>query len=99
VTSIEKSDSTPTVLPIQITVNAMASGVEKSTFKSCAARRGSDIMGTEVADPVTRKSPSTAAYVIRHSTQTTLSRKNDAYARYRTTASSRVYASKRYTGR
>ena len=39
----------------------MASGLATSTLKSLAARRGSVIMGMEVAAPDTRNSPITAA--------------------------------------
>jgi len=47
--------------PSQITASAMASGLVTSTFRSCAARRGRDNMGSEVAAPEMRKSPITAA--------------------------------------
>ena len=56
----------------------MASGLPAKTRTSREARRGNVVMGNEVAAPDTRKSPITAAYVVRHNRQTAFSRTNDA---------------------
>ncbi len=55
-------------------------------------------MGNEVAAPDTRKSPITAAYVTRQRTHTSFRSTNDAYPRYRMTASASVEPTKRYPG-
>src|SRR6266705_2377587 len=69
------------------TATIRASGLATKTRRSRYARRGNEVMGKVVAAPDTRKSPITAAYVVRHSRQTALSSTNEAYARYRITAS------------
>src|SRR5262245_12219248 len=93
-----KNASAEPAPPTKSSARAIANGVDASTLKSAAARRGMLSMGMEVAAPETMKSPITAAYVIRHSTQTSFSTTNDAYPRYRITASPSVDPAKRYAG-
>src|SRR4051794_22457317 len=58
-----------------------AIGLPTRTRRSRAARRGKVVMGNEVAAPDMTNSPTTAAYVIRHSRQYVFRMNIDAYAR------------------
>src|SRR6185295_9687442 len=56
------------------TATVSASGLVAKTRTSREARRGSVVIGKDVAAPDIRKSPITAAYVVRHSRQTAFRR-------------------------
>src|SRR3989442_6619895 len=73
----------------------IASGLEMKTRRSRIARRGSVVIGKDVAAPLTTNSPITAAYVMKQRTQYVLSTTIDAYARYSTTASASVDSTNR----
>src|SRR5262245_34562083 len=96
--SLGKNASTEPAPPTKSSASAMANGFDASTVKSAAARRGRLSIGMEVAAPETMNRPITAAYVIRHSTHTSFNTTNDAYPRYRITASPSVDPAKRYAG-
>src|SRR6185295_12739270 len=75
-----------------------ATGLVNRARRSRAARRGSVVIGNGVVEPERKNNATTAAAMVKQSTQTAFSTTNDTYSKYSTTARATVEAANRYPG-